>query len=60
MTVEGVVNTPAAVLLRVSKAPRSVTLAGQPLESFLYSPEDRLLWIHFTNDARPRELTVAF
>jgi hypothetical protein len=60
MTVEGVVNTPAVVLLRVPKGPRSVTLAGQPLESFEYAAEGRLLWIRFTNDARPRELAIEF
>ncbi len=60
MTVEGVVDTPAVVLLRVPKAPRSVTLASQPLESFEYAAEGRLLWIRFTNEARPRELAIEF
>jgi hypothetical protein len=60
MTVEGVVNTPAVVLLRTPQAPRSVSLAGQPLTTFQYSPEDGLLWIRFTNDAKPRELGVEF
>jgi hypothetical protein len=58
--VEGVVNTPGVVLLRAADAPRFVTLAGRPLESVDYSPEDRLLWIRFTNEARPRELTIGF
>jgi hypothetical protein len=60
MTVEGVVNTPAVLLLRVPAAPRSVTLAGQLLESFEYAAEGRLLWIRFTNAARPRELAIEF
>jgi hypothetical protein len=60
MTVEGVVNTPAVVLLRAPTTPRSVTLAGQPLASYEYAAEGRLLWIRFTNEAGPRELTVAF
>jgi hypothetical protein len=60
MTVEGVVDTPAVVLLRVPTAPRFVTLAGQPLVNFEYAAEDRLLWIRFTNEARPRELTIEF
>jgi hypothetical protein len=60
MTVEGVVNTPAVLLLRVPTAPRSVTLADQPLTGFHYSAEDQLLWIRFSNEARPRELTVVF
>lgn len=60
VTVEGVVNTPAVVLLRAPAAPRSVTLAGQPLESVHYSAEERLLWVRFTNEARPRELALEF
>ena len=60
MTVEGVVDTPAVVLLRVPKTPRSVTLEGQPLESFVYAAEGRLLWVRFTNEARPRKLTIEF
>jgi hypothetical protein len=60
MTVEGVANTPAVVLLRAPKAPHSVTLAGQPLTSFEYAAEDRLLWIRFTNEASPRELVIEF
>ena len=60
LTVEGVADTPAVMLLRASAAPRSVSLAGQPLSSFAYSPEDRLLWVRFTNEARPRELALEF
>jgi len=60
LTVEGVANTPAVLLLRAPATPRSVTLAGQPLQSFHYSPEDRLLWIRFTNEATPRELVLGF
>jgi hypothetical protein len=60
LTVEGVVNTPAELLLRVPAAPHSVTLAGLPLTSFHYSAEDRLLWIRFTNEAAPRELAIEF
>ena len=60
LAVEGVVNTPAVVLLRASTSPQSVTLGGQPLKSFHYSSEDRLLWIRFTNEATPRELAIEF
>jgi hypothetical protein len=60
LTVEGVVGTPAVVLLRAASAPRSVMLAGQTLHEFAYSPEDRLLWIRFPNEARPRELAIEF
>jgi hypothetical protein len=60
LAVEGVTDTPAIVLLRAPSAPRSVTLDGQPLQSVRYSPADRLLWLQFTNEARPRALTVKF
>jgi hypothetical protein len=35
-----------------------VTLAGQPCESFEYSAAERLLWIRFPNEAKPRELAI--
>jgi hypothetical protein len=60
IAVEGVINTPAVVLLRASAAPRSVTLAGQALENFQYDPEGKLLWLRFTNEAKARELAVEF
>ncbi len=60
LMVEGVGNTPAVLLLRAPAAPRSVTLAGQPLKNYLYSAEHRLLWIRFTNEAKPRELAIEF
>jgi hypothetical protein len=60
LTVEGVVDTPAVLLLRASTPPHSVTLAGQPLGSYRYSPEDKLLWIRFSNEARPRDLAIEF
>ena len=60
LTVEGVVGTPAVLLLRASTPPRSVTLAGQPLGGFHYSSADKLLWINFSNEARPRELAIEF
>jgi hypothetical protein len=56
--VEGVANTPAVVLLHSPKAPSSVALAGQPLQSFAHSSRERLLWIRFNNESRPRELVV--
>lgn len=60
VAVEGVVNTPAVLLLRAPAAPRSVMLAGQPLAGVHYLAEDRLLWVRFTNEARPRELEIVF
>jgi hypothetical protein len=55
---EGVINTPAVVLLRASSAPRSVTLDGKPLKDIVYSAQNCLLWIRFTTEARPRGLEV--
>jgi len=61
MAVEGVANTPAVVLLSAPiGAPGSVSLGGEPLQSFDYSAKERLLWIHFTNEPSPRELTIRF
>jgi hypothetical protein len=60
IAVEGVVKTPAVVLLRAAAAPRSVKLAGQALENFQYDPEGKLLWLRFTNEAKARELAVEF
>jgi hypothetical protein len=60
LAVEGVINTPAVVLLRAPAPPRSVTLAGQPLRDLHYSPKDPLLWIRFTNEAAPRQLVMEF
>jgi hypothetical protein len=58
--VEGVDETPACVLLRVNKRPLSVTLDGKATSSLDYSPENKLLWIRFENEARPRQLTLNY
>jgi hypothetical protein len=58
--IEGVANTPGATLLRAPRAPRAVLLAGQALETVHYDAEQGLLWVRFTNQASPRELSVQF
>jgi len=58
--VEGVARTPAVILLRTAKAPRSITLAGQPVGQFDFSKAAGLLWIRFENESRPRTLNVQF
>jgi len=58
--VEGVVGTPAVMLLRTKKAPDSILLEGQRIEGYEFSGEAGLLWIRFENEARPRRLSVAF
>lgn len=60
MAVEGVGETPAVVLFDTAKPPRSITLEGKAIDTFKYSAADKLLWIHFENEARPRTLTVEF
>ncbi|HLP77652.1 MAG TPA: hypothetical protein VK327_12130 [Candidatus Paceibacterota bacterium] len=58
--IEGVAETPAVVLLRTSKPPRSVALDGGTVKDFNYSAGDQLLWIRFANEPRARTLTVSF
>ena len=60
LAVEGVPNTPAVVLLRVSRDAQSINLGGQPVVDHTYSSTDQLLWIRFSNTASPRELVVRF
>jgi hypothetical protein len=60
LAVEGVAGTPAIVLLHAPEPPRAVTLAGQPCGQYQYSASERLLWIRFPNDSRPRELEVEY
>ena len=60
LVVEGIGGTPALVLLHAPDAPRAVTLAGQPLGQYQYDASERLLWIRFPNESRPRELAIEF
>lgn len=59
-TVEGVGDTPAVVLIQTDKPPQTVHLEGKPLDSFTYDAANRLLYVHFSNEARPRALSVEF
>lgn len=60
LTVEGVGHTEAIVLLHAPGAPREITLAGQTVKNFEYSAAEKLLWIRFPNEAKPRNLGVRF
>ena len=60
LTVEGVGNTAAIVLLHAPKPPRAIMLAGQPVNDFEYSAAEQLLWLRFPNETSPRELEVQF
>ena len=59
-TVEGVGDTPAVVLMHSAQAPHSVELEGKTVTDFNYSRKDKLLWIRFANESRPRTLSVEF
>jgi hypothetical protein len=58
--IEGVTGTDAVVLLHAPKAPRGVTLAGRGWGKYEYSARERLLWVRFPNECRPREVEVEF
>ena len=60
LTVEGVGNTAAIVLLHAPKPPRAITLAGQTVKDFEYSAAEKLLWLRFPNETSPRELELQF
>jgi hypothetical protein len=60
LVVEGVGGTPAVVLMHAPKPPREITLAGQSLKDSEYSAAEKLLWIRFTNEPKPRELMLTF
>ena len=60
LVVEGVAKTPAVILLSAAKAPKSVALDGESLTNVEYSKTDKLLWIRFGNEARPRKLQINF
>jgi hypothetical protein len=61
MAVEGVGDTPGLVLLGGLKTPpRSISLDGELVKDVNYSGKDKLLWIPFANEARPRVLSVEF
>jgi hypothetical protein len=58
--VEGVTNTPSIILLKTAMPPRSIKLGHERITKFKYSSSDQLLWIHFTNEAKPRKLSMLF
>ncbi|HWD21210.1 MAG TPA: hypothetical protein VHB20_18225 [Verrucomicrobiae bacterium] len=60
LEVEGVTKTEAVELIQTRHAPDSITLAGQPLTSYDYSAKENLLWIHYTNEAFARQLSIQF
>ena len=59
-TVEGVGDTPALVLVASDKPPRTVELSSHVPVTHSYNLAEGLLYVRFTNEARPRELTIEF
>ncbi len=60
LTVEGVPDTPAVVLLHTNKDAASITLAGEAVKDHTFSAADQLLWMRFANTDAPRELMIKF
>jgi hypothetical protein len=61
LMVEGVEDTPGVVLVRApSSASPTVTFAGEKLDTFEYSSQERLLWVRFQHESTPREMVVRF
>ena len=60
MSVEGVTNTPAIILLKTTIPPKSIRLGRKRVRRFKYSASDQLLWIHFEDEAEPRKLSIVF
>jgi hypothetical protein len=60
LAVEGVGKTSAVVLVHAPSPPQEVTLDENVLNSFEYAAAERLLWVRFENDVRPRELKIRF
>jgi hypothetical protein len=57
--VEGVGGTEAVVLLRVPPgANPSAEIAGGTITNLNYNASEQLAWIRFTNESKPRELSV--
>ncbi|RYG24992.1 hypothetical protein EON82_08730 [bacterium] len=59
-TVEGISDTPGVLLVRMPKAPKKVTLDGQPLSDQTYDEQEKLLWLRFPNQPRPRRIEVEY
>ncbi len=58
--VEGVGQTPALLLLRLERKPKTVRLEGKDIETLAYSETEHLLWVRFENESYPRELNIQF
>jgi hypothetical protein len=59
-TVEGIADTPGVLLVRIPKAPKAATVDGQAISDQKYDAQEKLLWLRFPNQARPRKIEVEF
>ncbi|MGO8680401.1 MAG: hypothetical protein ACLQU6_05740 [Limisphaerales bacterium] len=59
-TIEGITGTDGIALIHAPRPPRVVRLAGHGAVQWEYSAAERLAWIRFPNESRPRELEVGF
>ena len=57
---DGVADTPAIVLISSKQPPKSVTLAGQPLDTVTHDAANGLIYLRFVNTSAPRELSLTF
>jgi hypothetical protein len=56
--VEGAAQTQSVMLLRCAQAPLAVTLDGQTVADVKFSAPDKMLWLRFASEARPRQLAL--
>lgn len=59
-TVEGISDTPSMLLLRLPKEPRTTTVDGQVIDTITYDSENKLAWVRFANEDRPRKIVIRF
>ncbi len=58
--VEGVANTPGIALFSCPQAPARVVLDGAEVSGIRHDAAEKLLWLRFANEARPRLLELEF
>ena len=55
---DGIAQSPAVICIALNAPPRSVELAGKPLDPGSYDFADGILRIRFTNSTRAQEVMV--
>ncbi|HWD41175.1 MAG TPA: hypothetical protein VG944_20165, partial [Fimbriimonas sp.] len=59
-TVEGMAETEGVLVLRAHSAPRQATIDGQPMLDTRYDAAHHLLYLRFTNNAKPRLIHIEY